>query len=77
MSMENITNKFDNAFGNVLGSFYETPHIKQPPKNDRKRLIPEPVPVKKEEIIQKNDVIVNKQAKNFLYYVKKLFNKRK
>ena len=76
--MENITNKFDNAFGNVLGSFYQTPPTRQPlPKNDRKTLIQVPIVVKNEEIIQKNDVRVDKPSKNLLYYVKKLFNKRK
>lgn len=75
--MTNITNKFDTAFGNVLGSFYETPPIKQPPKKDIKMLIPEPNIVKTEEIILKNDINVTKSSKNLLYYLKKLFNKRK
>ena len=76
--MTNITKKFDTAFGSVIGSFYDTPPIRPPQnKNDRKRLIPEPIIVKKEEIIPKNDIIVTKPTKNFLYYLKKLFNKRK
>ena len=33
--------------------------------------------VVKEDIIKKNDTKVDKQHKNLLYYVKKLFNKRK
>ena len=76
--MANITKKFDNAFGNVLGSFYETQSIPSPTvKNTRQTLIPEPIYVVKEDIIKKNDTKVDKQHKNLLYYVKKLFNKRK